>query len=205
MIESLSIFGSGGHAKVVIEIAQLNGLRVDSIYDDDFNKADSIVCGIKVKVPIDYSLSSPSIVSIGNNVVRKRIVNNIINAQWYSLIHPTAIISKDVVIGEGTVIMAGVIIQTGVKIGNHCIINTGSCIDHDTIIGNFVHVAPNSSLAGGITIGEGAFIGIGSSIIPNVVIGNWTTIGAGSVVINNQPDNCVSVGVPAKPIKLNNE
>jgi acetyltransferase EpsM len=60
-------------------------------------------------------------------------------------------------------------------------------------------------LAGGVSVGEGTFIGIGSSIIPNKTIGSWTNVGAGSVIITDQPDNCTTLGVPAKPIKFNNE
>jgi acetyltransferase EpsM len=101
--------------------------------------------------------------------------------------------------------MAGAIIQTGTKIGKHSIINTGACIDHDCIIGDFVHIAPNCSLAGGVSVGEGTFFGIGSSIIPNKTIGRWTNVGAGSVIITDQPDNCTTLGIPAKPIKFNNE
>jgi acetyltransferase-like isoleucine patch superfamily enzyme len=101
--------------------------------------------------------------------------------------------------------MAGAIIQTGTKIGKHSIINTGACIDHDCIIGDFVHIAPNCSLAGGVSVGEGTFFGIGSSIIPNKTIGSWTNVGAGSVIIADQPSNCTTLGIPAKPIKFNNE
>jgi sugar O-acyltransferase (sialic acid O-acetyltransferase NeuD family) len=203
--KSLNILGTGGHAKVVIESAILSGFEINSLYDDDIRKVNSYFVNVPIKGPIDDKIIGNSVVAIGQNNIREQIIQRFPKGKWISVIHPSAIISEDVIIGEGTVVMAGVIIQPGSRIGNHCIINTGSCIDHDCIIEDYVHVAPNSSIAGGVYIGKGAFIGIGSCIIPQIVIGKWSIIGAGSVVISNQPDYCTSVGMPAMPIKFKNE
>jgi acetyltransferase EpsM len=201
----ISIFGVGGHAKVIIESAVLNGLIIDCLYDDDLKKGNLNFGENKINGDIDLNFTGTLVIAIGNNKIRKQISDRFSKADWQTIIHPSAIISKDVIIGEGSVIMAGAIIQPGSRIGKHCIINTGACIDHDCKIADFVHIGPNSSLAGGVSVGEGTFIGIGSSIIPNKTIGRWTNVGAGSVIITNQPDNCTTLGIPAKPIKFNNE
>lgn len=205
MINGLTIFGVGGHAKVVIDVAQLIGISIDNLYDDDFNKINSTLCGFRINVPIDDNCNDNSIIAIGDNKSRFVIRKRVINAKWITLIHPSATVSKDVIIGEGSVVMAGAIIQPGVSIGKHCIINTGACIDHDCVISDFVHIGPNCSIAGNVCIGEGTFVGIGTSIIPNKIIGKWTIVGAGSLVIENQPDFCTSFGSPAKPYKFHNE
>lgn len=199
------ILGIGGHSKVIIEILRLIGCKLQGLYDDNPITHNQEFCGLKVSGPIDSFESGSGVIAIGDNRIRKNIDNRLTKVNWETLIHPTAIISTDVEIGEGTVIMAGAIIQPGVKIGKHCIINTGSCIDHDCQINDYVHIAPNTSLAGGIIVGEGTIIGIGSSIIPNIKIGQWSKIGAGSVVVHDQPDNCTVVGSPAKPIKFHDE
>lgn len=202
---AINILGIGGHAKVVIDAANCSGILIEDLFDDDSKKWGTNFCGKQVKGPINNSIKGLSIIAIGDNKIRYIIHNKVPYAHWKTVIHPSAIISEDVIIGEGTVIMAGVIIQAGTRIKSHCIINTGSCIDHDCIIDDFVHIGPNCSVAGGVKISEGAFIGIGSSIIPYKTIGRWTTIGAGSVVINDIPENCTAFGVPAKLIKHNNE
>ncbi len=201
----LSLIGFGGHAKVLIDIAKLNGISLKFLYDDDIRKQNLSYDSVIIQVPVDYSLTGNVIIAIGDNLIRKSISIKAVNAHWTSIIHPSAIIANDVFIGEGTVIMAGVIIQAGSKIGRHCIINSGSCIDHDCLLDDFVHIAPNAALAGGVTIGEGCLIGIGSSIIPNIRIGKWTTIGAGSAVIFDIPDFSIAVGVPASVKKIKNE
>lgn len=202
---SLNIFGVGGHSKVVINAAKLAGITISNLFDDNPMTHNTELCGIKVIGSIVDSIGGNAIIAIGDNKIRRKISSIFTQQNWQTVIHPSAIISTDVLIGEGSVIMAGAIIQPGTIIGKHCIINTGTCIDHDCVIGDFVHIAPNCSLAGGVSVSEGAFIGIGTSIIPNKTIGKWTTVGAGSVIIDNQPDMCTTFGIPAKPLKFNNE
>lgn len=201
----LFLIGVGGHSSVIVEMVRLLGYKLQGLYDDNPITHNQEFCGLKVLGPIDSFESGSGVIAIGDNRIRKNIDNRLTKVNWETLIHPSAIISTDVEIGEGTVIMAGAIIQPGVKIGKHCIINTGACIDHDCQINDYAHIAPNTSLAGGVNVGEGTFIGIGSSIIPNVKIGQWSKIGAGSVVVHDQPDNCTVVGSPAKPIKFHDE
>ena len=50
-------------------------------------------------------------------------------------------------------------------------------------------------------IGDNVLIGTGAKIIGNIKIGNNVKIGANAVVVNDIPDNCTVVGVPAKIVK----
>ncbi len=201
----MKVFGVGGHAKVVIDTARVSGRSILAVYDDDKKKQGEKFCGFRVEGLINDSIRGKAVIAIGANTVRQIIDRKMTKVDWDTLIHPTAIISKDVEIGEGTVVMAGAIIQSGTVIGRHCIINTGACVDHDSNIGDYSHIAPNSSIAGGVTVGTGSLIGIGSSVAQYLTIGEWTTVGAGAVVIENLPGNCTAVGVPAKPIKSHDE
>ncbi|MDZ4070728.1 MAG: acetyltransferase [Sediminibacterium sp.] len=201
----LYIYGVGGHSKVVANIADLNNQEIGGFLDDNPSNQGKYFLGKKVFGSIDSVKQDFLFLAIGDNKSRYRLDNVNTGRNWKTLIHPSAIISKDVQIGDGTVIMAGAILQAGTKIGKHCIINTGACIDHDCIIDDFAHVAPNATLAGGISIGKGVLIGVGTSIIPSITIGEWSVVGAGSVVVNNQPSHCTIIGIPAKPIKFHNE
>ena len=53
-----------------------------------------------------------------------------------------------------------------------------------------------------VKVGAKTHIGIGASIKQNVVIGKSVIVGAGAVVLDDLPDNCTAVGVPAKIIKF---
>lgn len=204
-MQNLLIFGVGGHSKVIIDTAIRSGYSHLALYDDNPLIHRTVYYGFRVQGRIPDVVNGAAVIAIGNNRVRQKISSHVKGVTWQALVHPGAIVAKDVEIGEGSVIFAGAVVQPGAKIGKHCIINTGACIDHDSVLGDFVHIAPNCALAGGVSVGEGTLVGIGASVILNTTIGKWTTIGAGAVVIHNQPDFCTSVGSPARPIKFHNE
>jgi sugar O-acyltransferase (sialic acid O-acetyltransferase NeuD family) len=205
MSKILNIIGYGGHSKVVIDVAKTSNYINFNFYVDDDVVVDIVDKASNnrniFKIDSYESITNDTIIAIGNNLIRKKLSHSLNFSDFIILIHPSAIISDNVYIDFGTIIMAGVIIQPGTKIGKHCIINTGSCIDHDVIIHDFVHIAPNCSIAGGVIIEEGTFLGIGSVVINYISIGSWDIIGAGSVVIKNLISNITAVGNPAKIIK----
>lgn len=202
MIENkISIIGVGGHAKIVFEIASLSNYITEGFFDDNQSLHHNYFCGIEVRGSINLLSDTNSIIAIGENKIRKEILNRVKNINWISLIHPQSIISCSAVIGKGCLISAGAIIQAQTKIGVHCIINTNSSVDHDCKLGDFVHISPSATLCGNVKVGEGTHIGAGAIIIPNINIGNWCVIGAGSVIINDIPDFSVVVGIPGKVIK----
>ena len=202
MATRFTLFGASGHGKVILDILQTAGIEVSVMIDD--NPKQTELFGVSV---VKYSQSLPNeedevIISIGNNKVRKRLASDL-NVQYGKAIHPTAIISKLAMLGEGTVVMAGVLVNPSAQIGKHCILNTGAIIEHDCQIDDFAHISPGVALAGNVTIGEGTHVGIGSAVIQGIKIGKWATIGAGAVIIKDVPDFAVVVGNPGKIIKYN--
>ena len=99
---------------------------------------------------------SPIIVSIGDNSIRKRIVERLSGHTFGNAIHPSAVVSDTAEIGEGTVVMPGTIINAYAKIGKHCVINTGAIVDHACVIGDFVNICPRSTLCGNLHVGNGS-------------------------------------------------
>ncbi len=199
MDKDIYILGAGGHAKVVIEIAEDLGYNIKGIYDQNINV--NRILQYPVSNDIESLLQKKNVFyAIGGNYNRK------LNAQKYNsadfnLIHPSSVISKSTSLGQGNVVMAGVVINSSVKVQNYCVINTSACIDHDCEIEDYAHISPNAALAGNVKVLEGAQVGVGASIKQNITIGKWSIVGAGAVVINDVPDNVVVVGNPAKVIK----
>lgn len=196
------LYGASGHAQVIVDSLNASGIAVEALVDD--NPHIEKLCGINVVH--DSQGLTPFIVSIGQNATRRKVVEKLTTqgASFGIAIHPSAIISSSVRIGEGTVIMGGAIINCASEIGRHCIINTGASIDHECQIGDFSHISPHATLCGNVSIGEGTWIGAGSTIIQGVHIGRWCVIGAGSVVTRDVPDGYLAVGNRCKLIKLIN-
>lgn len=104
------------------------------------------------------------------------------------IIDPSAVIGKDVTIGEGTFVGKGVIIESGSVIGKECIINTKTMISHDGKIGDFSHVTV-ANICGGASVGNFCFVGAGATVISGVNVGNNVIVGAGTIVIKDVEDN----------------
>jgi sugar O-acyltransferase (sialic acid O-acetyltransferase NeuD family) len=199
-MKQVYLYGAGGHAKVIIDILKSNQITVPKIFDDN----PDIHTFMEIPV-LHTDIHSPVIISIGNNEVRKKIVNELNNVVFSpAVIAQSVSVSDFATVDEGTVVMQGVIIQSSVKIGKHSIINTGASIDHDCLIQDYVHIAPGAILCGNVQIGEGSFIGAGTTIMQGIKIGKWSVIGAGSVVIRDIPDNVTAFGSPCKIIKQHN-
>jgi sugar O-acyltransferase (sialic acid O-acetyltransferase NeuD family) len=195
------LYGASGHAKVIIDILNAQNVKIDGLFDDNPN------CIALKGVPFlgTYSnfemVVNSLIISIGNNNIRRRIVEALPGKEFATAVHPSSIISDDVSIGKGTVVMHSAIVQSSTCIGCHCIINTAATVDHDCKIEDYVHISPNSTLCGNVNIGEGSQVGAGAVVLPGVKIGKWAIVGAGAVVVKDVPDNAVVVGNPAIILK----
>lgn len=199
----LTIIGASGHGKVVAEIASLCGYDEIEFLDDN-ESLDS--CGswsVVGKTDKALEANNDVFVAIGNGTIRKRIMERLSGKQIPILVHPSAIVSNDVKIGDGTVVMAGAVINPGVTIGEGCIINTSSSVDHDCVIGDYVHVSVGAHLSGTVTVGDLTWIGAGATVSNNVSICGGCMIGAGAVVIKDIDIQGTYIGVPVKMIYKN--
>lgn len=191
------LYGASGHAKVIIDILEANGQKIDFIVDD--NPALTELVGYEVRR--NTGEYDEAIISIGSCEIRKKLVEGLKVGKYSTAVHPSAVVSPRAKIDEGSVVMQGAVVQSCAKIGMHCIVNTGASVDHDCEIGDFVHVAPHATVLGGVKVGEGSWIGAGAVIKQYITIGKNCMIGAGAVVLHDVPDEATVVGVPGKEIK----
>lgn len=198
------LFGASGHGKVIKEVFESQGLKVNAFIDDFPKEKSTANIPVILSSEIKNTSENSVLISIGDNKIRKKISKKI-KAKFITGIHKKATVSKSVKIDEGTVVMAGAVINADTTIGKHCIINSNAVVEHDCKIDNFVHISPNATVTGGTEIGEGTHIGTGATVIPNIKIGKWATIGAGAVIIKDIPDYAVVVGNPGKIIKYKKE
>lgn len=75
------------------------------------------------------------------------------------MIHPTAEVSPDAHIGEGTRIWHQAQVRERVVIGRNCIVGKGVYVDFDVVIGDNVKIQNYALLYHGVVIEDGVFIG----------------------------------------------
>lgn len=198
-MKPLILIGGGGHARVVLDLAQKLGYEIYGFLDDSVVEWHGVRYLGPVSQIMEYRDVCAFVIAIGSNQIREKIAKKY-EVQYVPLVHPSARIGNDVVLGDGTVVMANAVINASSNIGSHCIINTSSVVEHDNRLGDFVHISPGAILTGSIHIGERTQVGAGAVLVNNITVATDCMIGAGAVVIENITQQGTYVGVPARRI-----
>jgi sugar O-acyltransferase (sialic acid O-acetyltransferase NeuD family) len=208
-LRPLVIFGSGGHAVSVANVAISAGYKIKCFIDKEKDGLDLL--GLKIKKHLfnldnigDLSFS----IAIGNNAIRERVYRELISARpalyFPALIHASAIISIFTEIGDGTVIMPKAVIGPNSRVGKFCLINTLASIDHDCVMNDYSSLAPAAVTGGSVTIGLRSAVSIGATVKNGVTIGDDSVIGANSYLNKDLPSNIIAYGTPAKQVRSRN-
>lgn len=205
------VLGGGGHAKVLIECLNLQGIKVLGYTSTD-ERSDAILGIPKLgedSVIRGYSKDKVSLVNgigtVKHSTLRKKIFEHFKEKgfSFQTVVHPSAVLSTYALLGEGVQVLAGAIVMPGSYIGDNGIVNTRATVDHDCRIGKHVHIAPSVTLSGGVQIGSNSHIGTAATIIQGVRIGEDVTVGAGTVILRNVSDGATVVGVPGREVIRN--
>lgn len=204
------LFGAGTYGQVYLSYLRDDGaFDVAGFMDDDPRWSGQVIHGVPVlgttaDLPRCHELGIEGIIApIGNNAARLRILDAAtqlgLSTPGYR--HPTAIVSKDAVIGNGVYILPGSIVMPFAELGEYVMVSMGVNIAHHTVLHRGVFVSTGVNLGAGVDVGECAYLGIGGVIMTGVKsIGARAVVGAGAVVIRDVPADTTVVGVPAKPI-----
>ena len=186
------VIGGGGHAAVVVDALLLAGFEVAGLCDPRLEPGALGPSQVAV-LGGDDALDgwSPETTLLANGLGstrstegRRELFERLKNAgfRFATFIHPSAVVAKEVKLGEGAQVMAGAVVQPGTVLGRNTIVNTRASVDHHCVIGDHAHIAPGATLSGGVRIGEGSQIGTGASIVQGIRIGRDALVCAGAVV-----------------------
>lgn len=211
-MENIVLFGAGLHANVCIDIIEKESKYKIVGIIDSVEEIGSTIFGHPVigrqediiKLVINYEIKG-GLITIGDNFarcfVRDFIISKIPEFKFVNAIHPTVNIGRNVKIGIGNVIMAGVILNPDSEIEDFCILNTGAQLEHNCFMGEFSHLSAGSVTGGKVRIGRFSVITLNVTIIDRLTIGENTVVGSGSVVLKDLPANVLAYGNPAKIIR----
>ena len=103
-------------------------------------------------------------------------------------IHPGAKIGKRLVIDHGM----GIVIGETAEIGDDCLIYHGV-----TLGGTGKDVGKRHP-----TIGNNVLVSTGAKVLGPITVGDNSRVAANAVVLNEIPENCTAVGIPAKVVRM---
>lgn len=214
-MENIIIIGASGHAKVIVDIIERQGLyRIKGFLDTYRPKGEKLfdypILGTEYDlndIVVKYEVYG-CFIAIGDNYTRKIMAKKISalnpRIKFINAVHPKAIIGKNVKLGHGIAIMPGTVINSDSKIGDFCILNTNSSLGHDGTMKDYSSLASGVRTGGNLMLNKCSAISIGATVIENIVIGKNTVIGAGALVNKNIPDFVVAFGIPARIIRFRN-
>jgi sugar O-acyltransferase (sialic acid O-acetyltransferase NeuD family) len=199
----LIIYGAGGHAKAVMEMAQAIGaFRVIGIIDDNPALAGSFVLGIPVLgtrdlLPQLYSqgvrLAANGVGGIIDLNIRMKLFDLLSGLGFAlpSLRHPRATLEASAQVMDGVQVFANAYVGSSALLHERCMINTGAIVSHDCEIGAYTHIAPGAMLAGHVHVGARALVGMGVTTAIGIHIGAGARIGNGAILLADVPDRAI--------------
>ena len=207
-MEDIVIIGFGGHAKSIADAIECGKqYHIVGYTDMQDNHCKYPYLGTDDALTDIYAGGTHKAVLgvgfLGGSTLRDKLVASAkeIGFEFPAVVDPSAIITQDAEIGQGTFVGKGAILNAEAKVGDFCIINTGAILEHECVVGDFSHVSVGSNLCGQVTVGTHSMVGSGATVVQCKHIGDYVVVGAGAVVTTDLQDSCVAVGVPAKIIK----
>ncbi len=129
---------------------------------------------------------------------------NIPNNRLATLIHPSAIIPKEMCqIGNGVLMAPLSQLSPDTTLEDNSIMLPNSFLGHDSTLKQFAHIASNATVGANVIIGRACHIGTNATIREKIKIGDFSLVGSGSVVLNNVDKETIVVGNPARLLRKN--
>ncbi len=138
--KKICIVGAGGFGRetllCIIDAIAATDLKIEEVacfmVEEQYLVKDKIM-GVDVLSQSNFDPEKYKVVvAIGDPKTRKKVVESLPKETTFTtIIHPNAIISDWVTIGEGAIITAGVIMTCHIKIGKHAQLNLHTTIGHD--------------------------------------------------------------------------
>lgn len=197
------IIGAGGHAAEIDEyitynqkVSGIRELNVVGFLDDNPANYERY----KFSAPLIGGASDHKvirghgyIIGIAGLKYRRSFVDRFKadGAQFVTVIHHSAYVSKSAFIGEGSIIGPNANIGPNVQIGKYTLVNARCSIGHDTRVGDYNFISPNVCFSGFTEVGDENLFGINSATIPAIRIGNRNKIMTGMIIDTNIGDDSV--------------
>ena len=213
-MDEVLILGAGGHGREIAQIIlDINNVResfvIKGFIDDNRALIGKKVMGIPVTGDLKGALERRNgalslVMGISDPWTKRRIFEDLsgMDIHWPNIVHPSARVVDNALLGKGIAIFPNCVISTNAEIGDLTCLNTSVSVSHDARIGRFCNINPGCFINGEVRIGDCVYLGSAAVIIHQRMVGESAIIGAGSVVIREVPPNTTSVGNPSRVIKV---
>jgi len=204
----LMIVGAGGFGREMWQWASSHGdcgraWGIRGFLDDNPEALDGLDYPCGVVGPITGHQPAPDAVylcGLGQPKTKMLVCLPMVErgANFVTLIHPTAIVGRNVSLGRGTVVCPGAILTADIRIGEFVTLNCQTAVGHDATIGSWATLSSYCNVTGRAELGQAVFMGSHAVVLPGVKVGDRAVIGAGSVAIRSVKADQTVFGIPAR-------
>jgi sugar O-acyltransferase (sialic acid O-acetyltransferase NeuD family) len=200
--KKIAIVGAGGFAREALTLIADCGAGADVV---GFFESDSVwtartVASLDVMPLSQIGPDLQVVIAVGDPRSRQALAEGLAKETVFPVfVHPSAVVSQSVELGDGTLVCAGSILTCDIVVGRHVHFNLVTTVGHDCRIGDFVTTAPAVNISGKCTIGRGAYFGTNSCVREGLEIAEFVAVGMGGVVVSKllQPGGTY-IGNPAR-------
>jgi sugar O-acyltransferase (sialic acid O-acetyltransferase NeuD family) len=207
--QKLVIFGDGGHARAVADVALSSGeFEIAAVVG--LNTEHSMYwlrSGIPWIAEPSFQESlfpgAAAIVGIGqirDSDPRVRTYEKILSLglKAATIISPHSYVSATADLGEGTIVMHGAVVNSNSRVGANTILNSKALVEHDVTVGSHSHISTGAIINGSCSIGDRSFLGSGAVIRQGVRVGSNCFVPMGALVVLDLPDGLANEGSEGK-------
>ena len=198
-LPELLLIGGGGHCRSCIDVIEAEGkYKIAGIVNQSGGSREQIlgydVLGDDEDLPELLKKHPNALITVGqikSADLRVKLFQQVqrLGFELPTIISPRAYVSKNAILGIGTIVMHDALVNTGGKIGNNCILNTKSLVEHDAIVEDHCHISTSSVVNGGTIIREKTFIGSNTITKEYITVGKTSVIGGGLRVMSDVKEN----------------
>ncbi|MFN7842291.1 MAG: DapH/DapD/GlmU-related protein [Pirellula sp.] len=196
----LIIFGS----RTALEVAEAAESCDSNSFDDVLVRffaepefSDSIAPELESKYSKVYFHAG-----VADVAAKQEIVSACVARNWipHSILHPTAVVSRDAKIGKGVFVGPLAVVSTQATVEDYAIIHIHASIGHDSIVGEYTSILPGARVSGNVRIGKRVLVGSNAFLNAGISIGDDSQIDALTYVARNLlPSMLCSVRI-ARPV-----
>ncbi len=140
------------------------------------------------------------VLAIGDMSSRRRTVESLLsrNAEFVTVVHPTAIIAPTATVGRGTVIYPYTVVSNGARLQDFVHLSLFASVGHDAYVGRYCLLAPYATLNGFAVVEDEVYMSTHSTVVPERRVGRNSTVSANSAVLQDVPPSSFVYGVTCK-------
>lgn len=208
-MKQLVIIGAGGMGRTLYDMARESiGFGTEYMIKGFIDDNTAALDGFENYPPMLGTINGYEpkedevfVCSIGGGS-RRKCMEEIIakGGSFLTMIHKTARIGTNVIVGEGTVVGAFTTIGADAKVGKYNLIQSYTVIGHDSRIGDWNRIDTHVTLVGGTIVEDEADIHTSAMINHKVVIESNSRVAACSFVIRRVKSGTTVMGNPAKKL-----